>query len=351
MLQLIRWPVLITSRLALSIAGLWWGWEESYTLLAADCATAKAEQVEAWTPPTDHRLEQRSKALAAFLTWLRYAENAVKVFGSAYGLEHVPERLAFLSFLREANEEDENAYPVNYCIRLYEELNAVWCEAIRESRRQLCAKLGTENPRLEDLKLIALAPSDDGTPIFQFPRVWDLKDPQGYFQTVVLPRQQRAMTRLLNKQLHEQALNHPRKPNKAAGTDTGNCEDEVETDPKAGKGPNLRLRRNDREEAAPSLPDRSHPEPRKAYPAGRRLTPQEVTRSVTHAPVPFAGMRRVTSVALGALVARMHMSLCPPWANLILRWLCKYYDEEVFVVTRRSIRWKLMGALHSFELR
>ena len=100
-----------------------------------------------------------------------------------------------------------------------------------------------------DLKLIALAPSDDGAPNFQFLRVWDLKDPQGYFQTVVL--QQRAMTRLLNKQLHEQALNHTRRPNKAAGTDTGNCEDEVETDPKAGKGPNLRLRRNDREEATP----------------------------------------------------------------------------------------------------
>ena len=94
----------LTNRLALSIAGLWWGGEESYTLLAADCATAKAEQVEAWTPPTDHRLEQRSKAPAAFLTWLRYAENAVKVFGSAYGLEHVPERLAFLSFLRRGRE-------------------------------------------------------------------------------------------------------------------------------------------------------------------------------------------------------------------------------------------------------
>ena len=127
--------------------------------------------MEAWNPPTDHRLEQRCKAPAAFLTWLQYAENAVKIFGSTYGLEHVPERLAFLSFLREANEEDENAYPMNYCIKFYEELNVVWREAIRESRRQLCAKLGTENPRLEDLKLIALAPSDDGTPNFQFLRV------------------------------------------------------------------------------------------------------------------------------------------------------------------------------------
>ena len=146
MLQLIRWPVLISNRLALAIAGLWWGGEESYTLLASDCATAKAEQVEAWTPPTEHKIESRARAPAAFLTWLRYAENAVKVFGSAYGLEHVPERMAFLAALREANEEDENAFPVGYCIKLYEELNAVWCEQIRESRRKLCAKLWHGEP-------------------------------------------------------------------------------------------------------------------------------------------------------------------------------------------------------------
>ena len=69
MLQLIRWPVLISNRLALAIAGLWWGGEESYTLLASDCATAKAEQVEAWTPPTEHKIESRARAPAAFLTW------------------------------------------------------------------------------------------------------------------------------------------------------------------------------------------------------------------------------------------------------------------------------------------
>ena len=42
-------------------------------------------------------------------------------------------------------------------------------------------------------------------------------------------------------------------------------------------------------------------EPRKAYPAGRRLTPQEVTRSV---------IRHVTSDAPEALAARMRMSPC-----------------------------------------
>ena len=125
------------------------------------------------------------------------------MFGSAYGLEHVQERTKFLQALREAHEDDENAFPFTYCMQLFEEMTAVWCEEIRESRRRLCAKLGTENPRLEDFKLIALSPSTTGQANFQFPRVWDLADPASYYQRVVLPRQNKAMARLLNKQLHD----------------------------------------------------------------------------------------------------------------------------------------------------
>ena len=43
------WLTLITNRVALAIsAALWWGGEEPHTLLSSDCATAKAEAVEAW---------------------------------------------------------------------------------------------------------------------------------------------------------------------------------------------------------------------------------------------------------------------------------------------------------------
>ena len=43
------------------------------TLLASDCVTAKAEQVEAWTPPTEHKIESmprmRSKSLGPRMAW------------------------------------------------------------------------------------------------------------------------------------------------------------------------------------------------------------------------------------------------------------------------------------------
>ena len=141
-LGLIKWPVLITNRVALSIAGLWWGGTENFTLLASDCATARVEQIENWSPPTEHKIEARSKPPTTFLTWLRYAENSIKVFGSAYGL--------------------------------------------------------------------ALAPSSTGQANFQFPRVWDLADPAGYYQRVILPRQNKAMARLLNKQLHDHVTKEKR---------------------------------------------------------------------------------------------------------------------------------------------
>ena len=128
--------------------------------------------------------------------------------------------MSFLKALREAHEEDENSYPADCCIKPFEEISAVWCEQVRESPRNLCAQLGTENPRMEDLKLLALATVEDSLPNFRFPNHWDLADPQGHYQKMILPRQQRAMSRLLNKQLHEHVLKECRpRPNKAAGAE------------------------------------------------------------------------------------------------------------------------------------
>lgn len=132
---------------------------------------------------------------------------------------------------------------------------AAWGEELRESRRKICATLGTENPSLEDIKIFALAPSPDGSS--NFPRIWDLSDPAGYYQTVVVPRQERQMSRLLHKQLHDANL----KSKKAAGEVAPTQEEEE----KPGKAPRINLRSED----DPSKPSKS------AYPAGKRLAPQE----------------------------------------------------------------------------
>ena len=338
-LLLLKWPVLITNRIALAVSGLWWGGEESYTLLASDCQTARADQVETWSPPTEHKMEGRSKAPASFLTWLRYAENHTRVFGAVYGVEHMQERYEFLKALQEAHEEDEHAYPTTYCIKLFEELNAVWCEQVRESRRTLCARLGTENPRVEDLKLLALAPSSGGGLNFRFPRVWDLSDPAGYFQQVIVPRQERALNRLLHRQLHDATTKEKLEgTRKTAGPDG---ETPPTGDPKTGAAPRLALADQPPEVSEPVRPppkgdgkgDKAGAQS-KVYPARKRLTPTEIKRSIKPRP-PSVGTLPVISVAFASLapIVTNPYPLCLSW---ITQWRCRSSGEEDLRMVQRS---------------
>lgn len=68
LLRAIKWPVLMTNRLLLGIAGLWWGGEEPYTVHASDCIMARSEQLDLWNPPADHKIEARPKAPGVFAT-------------------------------------------------------------------------------------------------------------------------------------------------------------------------------------------------------------------------------------------------------------------------------------------
>ena len=117
----------------------------------------------------------------------KHAENGVKVFASAYGLEHAAERREALNALEATHEADEHAFPSDYIFALWEELQAAWCEQLRESRRQLQLRLGTDNPRKEDIRFLMLTPDASGNASWSFPTVFDLQNPDGYYQQVCVP--------------------------------------------------------------------------------------------------------------------------------------------------------------------
>lgn len=143
-----------------------------------------------------------------------------------------------------------------------EELKAAWVEELREGRRRLCKVLNCEQPRKEDLRFVALAPGSG----FTFPTTFDLDDPQGYYQRVCVPRQQRAIKSIIFGQLHHRR-HAPVKVGENPETDkAGETKDEERIGKgKAGKGD-------------------SPPKPAKAYPAGKRLRPKEASDSVRHGP-------------------------------------------------------------------
>ena len=148
--------------------------------------------------PKDDKIEPRPRHPTHFATWLKQARNEIKMIGSVLGLEHMPGRKEALEQIEKAHEADPEAWPEAYCFSLWEELKAAWVEELRESRRRLCKVLNTDIPRKEDLKFIALAPGSG----FHFPTTFQLDDPGGYYQTVCVPRQNRAIKSIIYSQLH-----------------------------------------------------------------------------------------------------------------------------------------------------
>ena len=108
-----------------------------------------------------------------------------KFFGLVFGREHVKERLDCLDTLVRECEKDDHAFPPKFVYALWEELWATWGERLREKKRALLRMLQTDNPRKEDLKMIAFAPTADGRAMFTFPNVFDLESPTGYYQEAV----------------------------------------------------------------------------------------------------------------------------------------------------------------------
>ncbi|CAE8601345.1 unnamed protein product, partial [Polarella glacialis] len=274
-LQAIKWPVLMTNRIAFALASFSWVGASHkdaplWSATASGFVTAKAQHFDCYVAPSDHKLEAKGRYTMTFQTWRRQVENQIRVFGAVYGLEHMPERMAALKKLEEAHDEDDNAWPADYVFALWEELSAAWREELRESRRQLCHTLGTDNPRKEDLRFVALSPNQDGQPNFAFPTTWDMENPHGYYQLVVVPRQDRAMARLLYSQLHKTT---PKAPAKAG---------EIKPDDSADAPGENRQKTAKVGEVKPEVAEEGAS--KRAYPAGKRLLPAEGRTSLEHAP-------------------------------------------------------------------
>ena len=77
----------------------------------------------------------------------------------------------------------------------------VYCEYIREQRRELCRISRNENPRLEDLRMLAFAPVR-GAAWLKFSNAFDLESPTGYFQCTVMPRLERKVDRHMKLLMH-----------------------------------------------------------------------------------------------------------------------------------------------------
>ena len=267
LLQGIGWPCLITNGIAYGLAALSHGGRDhttlpSWSLSVAQAVTAKPRDFDSYEMPKDDKVEPKPRHPTHFATWVKQAKNEIAMIGSVMGLEHKVDRLRALDQLEKAHEADPEAWPESYCFSLWEELKAAWVEELREERRKLCKMLNTDQPRKEDLKFVALAPSSG----FRFPNTFKLDDPASYYQTVCVPRQSRAIKSIIYAQLH-----HKKQAPKVG---------ETEEDPPEDGGDTSRLGKVRPKKGG----DKGDKPAAKAYPAGKRLRAKEASDSVKHAP-------------------------------------------------------------------
>ncbi|CAK0902505.1 unnamed protein product, partial [Prorocentrum cordatum] len=247
------WPTCVTSRLALGLAGLYFGARDQHSLLphylsVADFPKHSQEEHDNHVVPQDDRLEARPRAPATLAQWVKQAQNHARCFALIYGWEHYQERADAIEKLEKLAEEDSDVFPRERIYGWFEELNWRWREDLKDVHRQLLRISGKEWLRKEQLEFMALTPDSDGNPLLRMPTCFKLDLEDAWFRKTILPHLERQHSRTLWRLTHK-AL-------KAPGDARG-----------AGAEPG------------------AEGSPRRAYPAGKRLPPREAAESVTHAPI------------------------------------------------------------------
>eukprot|EP00971_Amphidinium_carterae_P242230 4809862-Amphidinium_carterae.1 len=189
------WPCPPTNRILLGLAKLEWGGRDhrnltSSALSVADFPTSRCEDLEQYVPPEDLKPEHRPRDPPTYLSWARQARNSIRAFACVYGTEHEEERSHALENLCRKHEQDDHKYPLDFVRGAWEELVWRWFEELKEELRRCRKVLGKEKMRRDELEFIALSPTTTGGAFMNYPRVFDLEDPQGYYQRVVEQRLQ-----------------------------------------------------------------------------------------------------------------------------------------------------------------
>jgi len=160
----------------------------SWALGVGDWVTCPEELFDDYTPPTEHKLETRPKVPVDTLRWAKQARNGIWVHTLVYGEEHWEERATALDTLVRLHEDKPRKYSPSYIRDAWEELNSRWWEELKWKVKETLRLTGKTHPRRDDFLFAALTPTASGDAMCQTPYTFDLEDPDGYYQTVILAR-------------------------------------------------------------------------------------------------------------------------------------------------------------------
>lgn len=242
-LRAVQFPVNINNRIAFGLASLSLGGRDvkalpDYALSAADFPLTSEEEFDGFAGTPDNKLEKRPKPPLTLSQWYRNALRQSWAVSCVMGTEHYGTLEAAATYLLRLGEDHGYIWPPNTIFSVWEEVWARFSEEMRELDRSLRRAMKEESPSFERIRFFATAPGPDGEPWLQLPRTFFLEDEGEYFQTEVVPRH----NRMLSRACWQVALkkNGPLTGQRAGGeedqADLGTEASVTRPDPKVGKG-------------------------------------------------------------------------------------------------------------------
>ena len=174
----------VTNRLAVGIAGPYWGSQEKYALAASDFVPYTDAELDAFTHEARSNKggpDQRPAPATKFEDWEGRARRQNDVWALVYGEEWRQVRTHALDLLKEWHQSTPHKWPLVVLSEVWEELHWRFMEELKETLRLLKKEAGRETMSLQDIKFFALLPDEHGRAWLELPRTFDLLNPEGWF--------------------------------------------------------------------------------------------------------------------------------------------------------------------------
>eukprot|EP00438_Fugacium_kawagutii_P005702 Skav227832 [mRNA] locus=scaffold948:391182:404479:+ [translate_table: standard] len=199
-LRVMQFPVNINNRVAYGLASMSIGGKDTksvpeFCLSVADFPLTSEEEFDGWVGCTDMKLEKRPKPPMTLNAWYRNALRESWAVACVYGSEHYSSFEQAASFLLKLGEDHAYMWPAHAIFSVWEELWSRYVEELKDLDRELRRAMKEEAPTFERIRFFVTAPGDDGEPWLRLPRTFFLEDGNEYFQTDVIPRHNRMLSR------------------------------------------------------------------------------------------------------------------------------------------------------------
>lgn len=154
----------VTARLAIGLAGPYWGAHEKHTLFAADFIHYSDAELDAFTLEKQAKSgsEQRPAQPTRIEDWESRVRRQNEIWKLVYGSEWGEVREFALTTLVQWHHGSPHQWPLNVVMDVWEELHWRFFEELKDVLRALKKEARRETLSLQEIRFYALLPGPDG---------------------------------------------------------------------------------------------------------------------------------------------------------------------------------------------